>query len=116
MQEQEHTITRFIVDPIKGPFKTIEKAVEACPPGGVVKIVGGVYSTEYPIVINKPIRIEPKEREGEVYLHGVIGPVLVIDLESPDDICVINDIKIGISGYPAGRFRQQMTVLGNPEF
>lgn len=62
MEEQpgEHSITRFIVDPVKGPFKTIEKAVEACPAGGVVKIVGGVYSTENPITITKPIRIEPK--------------------------------------------------------
>lgn len=86
----------WTVDPENGPYKTIQDAIDAAEPGGVIKIAPGLYSDN--IVIKKPnLKLEPKEKLGDIILVVATKPAITINL-GENERCTILGLKMSHSG------------------
>jgi len=86
----------WVVDPENGPYKTIQDAIDAAEPGGVIKIAPGLYSDN--LVINKPnLKLEPKEKLGDIIIVVSTKPGITINLK-PHEKCTIIGLKLSHSG------------------
>ena len=82
----------YIVDPILGPYKTINSAIAEAQPNSVIKVSAGLY-TENIRIINKSLRLEPKDKVTDVIIVVNGGPVIYIDNDLKDKV-VIQSFKI----------------------
>lgn len=98
------------MDPINGPFKTLEKALAECEPFTTIYLSEGVYTC--PRAITKPgIIVQKRDIEKEVYLLANEGPVLKVMLEQ-DDYIVFKDITIMHSGMcMEAKFKENAPIL-----
>lgn len=99
-------IKYLVGDSDEADFKTITEALERASPGTVIKLDEGRYRES--IVITKDnIRIEPRSKDGVVYLLGEEGPSITVDLEA-SQTCMIKGIIIAHFGSNiANKFSQQ---------
>ncbi|EGR30705.1 hypothetical protein IMG5_125070, partial [Ichthyophthirius multifiliis] len=79
-----------------GPIKTIQQAINEADAGCVIKISPGLYQEN--LKINKPsIRLEPKEKIGDIIIIGSKGPVILIDLQKQEK-CHLLGLKLAHTG------------------
>ena len=86
---------------------TIADAVEMAQPGTIIKIDEGRYREN--IVITKTnLRIEPRSKDGVVYLLGEEGPSITFDLKSHEN-CIVKGLIIAHFGSNiANKFNEQI--------
>lgn len=82
----------YVVDPLLGPFKTINSAIQEAEPNSVIKISAGLY-TENIKIKNKSLRLEPKDKVTDVIIVVNGGPVFYIDIPIEDKV-IIQSFKI----------------------
>jgi hypothetical protein len=73
-QYTEITKQTVLVDPITGPYYTLEEAIQAVDPFTTIYLAEGSYTCK--IAITKPgLIIEKKDKEKDVFITGCNGPV-----------------------------------------
>jgi F-box protein 11 len=82
----------YVVDQILGPYKTINEAIEKADNNSVIKISPGLY-TENIKIINKSLRLEPKDKISDVIIVVNGGPVFYIE-NNLDHKVTIQNFKI----------------------
>jgi F-box protein 11 len=56
------------------PYQTISAALRKATPGTKIRVRAGIYQES--LVLDKPVAIEPADREGGVVVEGISGPAL----------------------------------------
>lgn len=76
--------TELIVDPEYGPFKTIQSAIDVAKPHSRIKVFSGLYKENLTIT-KGPLQIEAKDSSSEVYIMGLKGPTIFVNLPADDE-------------------------------
>ena len=67
----------LIVDGKNGPYKTIQEAIDDAESNCVIKVGVGLYSEN--LVVNKGgLRLEPKEKEGDIIIVVSSRPTVTL--------------------------------------
>lgn len=82
----------YLVDMENGPFFTIQSAIDIASPGSTIKISSGLYK-ENLVITTKNLRIEAKDMSPDVYIMGMKGPALLIDVDDRKDNIIIQNLK-----------------------
>ena len=99
----------LIVDQQKGPFKRIQDALDNAVPNSRIKIETGIYREN--LIIKTPnIFLEKKRKESEVFILGLNGPTIIIDLQSKGTIN-IQGINITNNGYKKIKFNNNHHIF-----
>lgn len=74
----------MIVDPENGPCRTIQQAIDISKPNSIIRVSSGLYR-ENLIIRIAPLRIEAKDASAEIYIMGIKGPTIYVDISSEYD-------------------------------
>lgn len=101
-------IEYLIVDPENGPFKTIQSAIDASQPHSVIKIFSGLYK-ENLTIHRAPLKIESKDTSSEVYIMGVKGPTMYVNVcgesgESDESKIIVSHVRLAHKGGGGNKF------------
>ena len=99
----------LIVDQQKGPFKRIQDALDNAVSNSRIKIESGIYR-ENLIIKTENIFLEKKRKESEVYILGLNGPTIIIDLENKGTVN-IQGLNITNNGYKKIKFNENHLII-----
>ncbi|CAG9323726.1 unnamed protein product [Blepharisma stoltei] len=89
---EEETYKVLHVVPGKGPYYTIQEAINAASPGTRIQIASALYIQS--ITINKPdLILEPREIDSEVQITCPQGPIITVSLKD-EESCTIKGLKL----------------------
>jgi pectin methylesterase-like acyl-CoA thioesterase len=105
IQIKPRAIEYLIVDPENGPFKTIQSAIDASQPHSVIKIFSGLYK-ENLTIDRAPLKIEAKDTNSEVYIMGVKGPTMYVNVsDGADDAkIIVSHVRLTHKGGGGNKF------------
>lgn len=78
---------KLIVDQVKGPYYTIQSAIEAAVPNTLIKIEPGLYKEN--LYINVPnLFFEPIKENGNVYIVATDGPSIIVNIPKNQNVYI----------------------------
>ncbi|CAG9314808.1 unnamed protein product [Blepharisma stoltei] len=110
-EDELYKVLRVV--PWKGPFFTIQEAINAASPGTRIMIASGLYTQNITISIPGLV-LEPQEPEGQVQITCPQGPIITVSLKDSES-CTIKGIKI-IHTSTAGKRQESFSSATDESF